>query len=215
LLALLIITISIKFRFPSFASRGELFIGLPIGLLWLWLLRSFPRLWIQTSQELREGIVLTANGQVQCEVSGNVGLIQVPHYQIHVAEHNFRVDKQIYFQFKNREHYKVIYTPRSKTLLGGVQIPATDQSRSTGKKTQTKSQVNADEILIDPLTDQDKKILQRIAAGLSNKEIASELALSTNTIKMYTSKLYRKLGVRRRTEAIARARELELLQHDE
>jgi hypothetical protein len=94
LLALLIITISIKFRFPSFASRGELFVGLPIGLLWLCLLRSFPRLWVQTSQELREGNALTADGQVQCEISGNVGLIQIPHYQIRLAEHNLVLVKR-------------------------------------------------------------------------------------------------------------------------
>ena len=211
LLAVLIIAISIKIRFPSFASHGELFVGFPIGLLWLWLFRSFPRLWVQTGQELREGNIITVNGQVQCEISGNIGLIQVPHYLIRISEHNFRVNKQIYFQFKNREYYRITYTPLSKTLLGGVQIPAPNQSVTTEKKKKAKTQVNADGILIEPLTNQERKILQLIADGLSNKEIASELALSTNTIKMYTSKLYRKLGVRRRTEAIVRARELDLL----
>ncbi len=211
LLVILIIAISIKIRFPSFASHGELFIGLPVGLLWLWLFRSYPRLWVQTCQELRKRNVLTVDGQVQCEIGGNVGLIQVPHYLIHITEHDFKVEKQIYFQFKNREYYKIIYTPLSKTLLGGVQVPASIQSVTMKKNKKIESQANADEILIDPLTNQEKKILQRIATGLSNKEIASELALSTNTIKMYTSKLYRKLGVRRRTEAIARARELDLL----
>jgi ATP/maltotriose-dependent transcriptional regulator MalT len=50
-----------------------------------------------------------------------------------------------------------------------------------------------------------------VAAGHSNKEIAARLALSPNTVKMYNSVIYEKLGVRRRTEAVARARALGLL----
>jgi LuxR family maltose regulon positive regulatory protein len=138
----------------------------------------------------------------------------VPHYLIHIAGQDFKVDKHIYFQFKNREYYKVIYTPQSKTLLGGAQIPAPAQSITITDENKIKPHAISDELLIDPLTNQEKKILQQIAAGLSNKEIASKLALSTNTVKMYTSKLYRKLGVRRRTEAILRARELGLLSQD-
>ena len=68
-----------------------------------------------------------------------------------------------------------------------------------------------DHALVEPLTAQERAIVQLIAQGLSNKEIAAHLALSPNTIKMYTSQVYRKLGVRRRTEAVARARELQLL----
>jgi LuxR family maltose regulon positive regulatory protein len=50
-----------------------------------------------------------------------------------------------------------------------------------------------------------------MAAGLSNREIADELFLSVNTIKVYASRLYAKLGVHRRGEAAAAARELGLI----
>ncbi|WP_426166674.1 DUF4199 family protein [Sandarakinorhabdus sp. DWP1-3-1] len=51
-------------------------------------------------------------------------------------------------------------------------------------------------------------VLREIAAGRSNKEIAGRLAIAPNTVKTHLAHLYDKLGARRRTEAIARAREL-------
>jgi len=50
-----------------------------------------------------------------------------------------------------------------------------------------------------------------IAAGRSNQAIASELFLSVGSVKTHSSHLYGKLGVRGRTEAVARARALGLL----
>lgn len=54
-------------------------------------------------------------------------------------------------------------------------------------------------------------VLQQLAAGHSNKEIARTLGVSPNTIKTHTARLYEKLDARRRTDAVARARELGLL----
>jgi LuxR family maltose regulon positive regulatory protein len=65
--------------------------------------------------------------------------------------------------------------------------------------------------LIEPLTEREQRILQLLAAKLSNREIAAELFLSINTIKTYTSRIYDKLGVHSRTEAVDRAYELGLL----
>ena len=55
------------------------------------------------------------------------------------------------------------------------------------------------------------EVLELLAAGRSNKEIASRLDVSPNTVKTHVAKLYGKLEVRRRTEAILRARELGML----
>lgn len=55
------------------------------------------------------------------------------------------------------------------------------------------------------------EVLTEIAAGHSNKDIASRLHVSPNTVKTHTQRLYDKLGARRRTEAIARARDLGIL----
>ena len=52
------------------------------------------------------------------------------------------------------------------------------------------------------------KVLQQIAAGRSNKEIAAQLEISPNTVKTHVARLFEKLGARRRTEAINKAREL-------
>lgn len=54
-------------------------------------------------------------------------------------------------------------------------------------------------------------VLQELAAGRSNKEIAARLHVSPNTVKTHVARLFGKLGARRRTDAIARARELGLL----
>jgi len=54
-------------------------------------------------------------------------------------------------------------------------------------------------------------VLKHLAAGGSNKEIAQQLGISPNTVKTHIARLFEKLGARRRTEAIQRARELGLL----
>ncbi len=55
------------------------------------------------------------------------------------------------------------------------------------------------------------RVLDQIAAGLSNKEIARALGLSPNTVKTHVSNIFAKLGVRRRTEAIGKAHDLLLI----
>jgi LuxR family maltose regulon positive regulatory protein len=67
------------------------------------------------------------------------------------------------------------------------------------------------EPLIDPLSQRELKILQLIAQGLSNREIGERLFLALDTIKGHNRKIFDKLQVQSRTEAIARARELGLL----
>ena len=55
------------------------------------------------------------------------------------------------------------------------------------------------------------EVLSLISRGDSNQEIASKLFLSLNTVKTHSSNLYLKLGARRRTQAVQRAKELELI----
>jgi LuxR family maltose regulon positive regulatory protein len=65
--------------------------------------------------------------------------------------------------------------------------------------------------LVDPLSERELEILRLIALGSSNPEIAEELVVAIGTVKSHTGNIYSKLGVRNRTEAVARARELDLL----
>jgi LuxR family maltose regulon positive regulatory protein len=65
--------------------------------------------------------------------------------------------------------------------------------------------------LIEPLSERELEVLQLIAEGLTNPEIASRLFLALNTVKTHSSNIYSKLGVHSRTQAVARARALGLL----
>lgn len=64
--------------------------------------------------------------------------------------------------------------------------------------------------LVEPLSARELEVLQLIAQGRSNREIALQLVLSLNTVKGYTRSIYQKLDVHSRTQAIAKARELGL-----
>jgi ATP/maltotriose-dependent transcriptional regulator MalT len=57
------------------------------------------------------------------------------------------------------------------------------------------------------LTQREAEILGMIAEGLSTKEIASRICVSTSTVKTHRKNLFAKLGVARRSQAIAIARE--------
>ena len=65
--------------------------------------------------------------------------------------------------------------------------------------------------LQDPLTPRELDILRLVGKGYSNAAIASELVITINTVKKHTSNIYSKLGVRSRTQAIARAQQLDLV----
>jgi ATP/maltotriose-dependent transcriptional regulator MalT len=55
------------------------------------------------------------------------------------------------------------------------------------------------------------EVLRLMDAGLSNRQIAERLIVSVGTVKTHVHNVYGKLGVERRTQALARAKELKLL----
>ena len=65
--------------------------------------------------------------------------------------------------------------------------------------------------LIEPLSEREIEVLQLIAEGLTNTEIAARLYLSLNTVKVHTRNIYGKLGVNNRTQAVARGRVVGIL----
>jgi DNA-binding NarL/FixJ family response regulator len=69
----------------------------------------------------------------------------------------------------------------------------------------------ADAGLAEPLTEREREILELLALGLNNREIADRLGLASGTVKNYVTTILQKLGVRDRTQAAIRARELGLI----
>ena len=63
----------------------------------------------------------------------------------------------------------------------------------------------------DPLSEREIEVLRLIADGLSNSEIGERLFITTGTVKVHASNIYRKLGVSGRVQAVAWARDLNLL----
>ena len=63
----------------------------------------------------------------------------------------------------------------------------------------------------DALTERENEVLLCIAKGCSNREIGERLFISENTVKKHVNNIYSKLGVTRRTQAVLRARELQLI----
>ena len=61
------------------------------------------------------------------------------------------------------------------------------------------------------ITPRELEILEAMAAGLSNREMAERLFVSENTIKTHTARLFDKLSARRRTQAVQRAKEAGLI----
>lgn len=65
--------------------------------------------------------------------------------------------------------------------------------------------------LVEALTGRETEVLRLVAAGLSNAEIAEQLYLTTGTVKWFLNQVFGKLGVSRRTEAVAKAQAVGLL----
>lgn len=61
------------------------------------------------------------------------------------------------------------------------------------------------------VTPREREILELIATGMSNREIAEKLFVSENTVKTHSSRLFDKLGAKRRTQAVQMGKELGLI----
>jgi NarL family two-component system response regulator YdfI len=68
-----------------------------------------------------------------------------------------------------------------------------------------------DDSPIEPLTAREMEVIQLMAQGLANKQIALALGISEHTVKFHLSSLYAKLGISSRTEAVKRGIELGLI----
>lgn len=107
----------------------------------------------------------------------------------------------------------------AEIYIGAVAVLFTALGIWAGRKlTRTKVVVTDPNFVLDPLrleqtgiSKREYEVLELIAQGLSNREIAEKLFVSLPTVKTHSSNLFIKLNVRRRTEAIKKAKELQIL----
>jgi DNA-binding CsgD family transcriptional regulator len=205
----IVLFVVVKVTVPTVAARGE---WLPLGILaalWLWWLRGAIPQWLRARQDLAEGTVATMEGIIRYEIGNGIGLIPLMKYRLWVGAVRLEVTQPQLFALQSGKPYRVQYTPRSHIFLEATPLDVNAPMPSP----------NSPALLSVPhlpagmelINEREQEILGLIAAGYANKEIARQLSLSVNTVKMYISQLYQKMGVNRRTEAVARAREWGLL----
>ncbi len=102
-------------------------------------------------------------------------------------------------QSRGQDHKLITYVDR--LLAAFTQLAAMPQSKTSHPQS----------AMVEPLSEREIQVLQLIAAGLSNSEIAARLVVASSTIKTHINNIYSKLGVSRRMQAVARAKELGLL----
>ena len=104
---------------------------------------------------------------------------------------------------RSREHYPSSYVDRLLEAFG-------QGEKRTSKQI---SHVSTTQTLIDPLSPREQEVLELMAQGASNQEIADALVIAPNTVKRHVQVILEKVGVRNRTQAVVRAQELNLLAH--
>lgn len=86
-----------------------------------------------------------------------------------------------------------------------------EKQENTNESDLPRATHSAAQPLVEPLSERELEVLHLVAQGLSNQEIAERLFLALPTVKGHNRNIYSKLQVRRRTEAVSRARELGIL----
>ena len=111
--------------------------------------------------------------------------------------------------------------PQAEDGVMAYALRERDQQELTGRRPPDKAAPEGDGVsphrgasrqLEDPLSERELEVLDLLASGKTNSEVAKDLFVSVGTVKSHTGNIYRKLDAKNRAEALARARELRLLQ---
>jgi len=105
---------------------------------------------------------------------------------------------------------------RIELVISGIAILFFGIGWYINRRSASKKNIEPDEIDLDKLDDlgiskREYEVLVQIAKGLSNKEIGDTLHLSESTVKTHVSNLLVKLDAKRRTQALQRAKELNII----
>jgi DNA-binding CsgD family transcriptional regulator len=117
------------------------------------------------------------------------------------------------YRFLVLEHSVEIYGGLIAAIFAGLGIWLGLTLKRTKTRTETSRPFAPDAQRIGELgiTPRELEVLGLIAAGLSNREIAERLFVSENTVKTHSSRLFDKLGARRRTQAVQLGKQANLI----
>lgn len=113
------------------------------------------------------------------------------------------------YQYFTRAFATEIYVALIAIAFAGLGVWV--GARLTRKAPATPFEKNEAALAALDITRREYETLELIAAGLSNKEIARKLGVSPNTVKAHLARVYEKLEVSRRTQAIRKAKDLALI----
>jgi len=134
-----------------------------------------------------------------------IAILRYSEYQFLVIQHSFEIYAAliaaIFATFGIWLGLKLT-KPREKIILQEVHLPAAPATNFT---------LNQPQLDALGITRRELEILSLIAQGLSNREIATRLFVSENTVKTHCSRAFDKLGARRRTQAVQRSKQLGLI----
>jgi LuxR family maltose regulon positive regulatory protein len=100
---------------------------------------------------------------------------------------------------------------REESLAAYARALRYTMAQEQTQHTHTRQTRQEPELIIEPLSEREQRVLSLLAAGLTTQEIAGELIISINTVKTHVKNIYGKLGVNSRQQARQAARHLNLL----
>lgn len=165
-----------------------------------------PMRMLAASRDLAAGRAMVITGMAGVRSRRGIGLFAPTHHALLLEGRQFALEEAQASALREGTAVEARVGPASGVLLSLVPLSAPVPAAGTRP------------VSVDPvraarqaLTPREAELLRLIAAGHPDKLIARELGLEPATVRTYNSQLYEKLGVRRRTQAVARAREMGLL----
>lgn len=132
-----------------------------------------------------------------------IALLRLVEYRFLVVEHSFEIyGGLIAAMFATLGIWLGVKLTRNRETIVIKEVPISVGGPFT---------LNESKLRELGVTPRELEILQLIAQGLSNREIADRLFVSENTVKTHSSRLFDKLSAKRRTQAVQRGKELGLL----